>query len=126
MTPQTLPPTFRRIEMVLASSADGCGAPHRFSLIAPLNSHGEFDEGVWSQHQEACRVVRRRSDRKDDIGHLVRTPAGGWGFRYDVAAEAGDSGVRPFEAAHFTPGDQVQLREEDGLHQLHIVSVTPV
>lgn len=123
-----LPVSFHRIELVLAHNADRPvpAREQRISLIAPLDGDGHLDVPAWEQHRTDCKVVRRRLDRHDDIGHLERSPRGEWGFRYDVACEAGDSALRTLDAPLVRAGALLHLHQEDGVRDLYVVSVSPV
>lgn len=125
METQPLPKCFRRIELSESRSASEKDSA-LISLIAPLTSSMRFDEAEWAKHREACQVRRRRSDRRDDVGHLVKARRGGWALRYDIASEPGDVGERPLSADRFEHGAPVDLREESGLHRLYVTSIGPV
>ncbi|MDE2384474.1 MAG: hypothetical protein KGO53_07635 [Alphaproteobacteria bacterium] len=99
-----------------------------YEFTAPLDAKGHIDVDAWHKLREQCRVVRKRPQEADEVGHLVRKPGGSWAFHYDIHGPADDdeSGYR-FGAHAFTPGEYVSIREEDDeLLTFKVVRVQPV
>lgn len=75
-----------------------------YIMIAPLDAESRIDAELARKHKDACRVVRRRPDREDDLGHLVHGPGGSWQFHYDLA------GSNPDETGSHFFGIRLMLR----------------
>lgn len=97
-----------------------------YIMIAPLDAESRIDAELARKHKDACRVVRRRPDREDDLGHLAHGPGGSWQFHYDLAGSNPDETGSHFEADRFEPGEYVSVHEADGLNVYRIVSVLPL
>jgi hypothetical protein len=95
-------------------------------MIAPLDANDRLDARVWKANKEACRIVRRRPDGEESLGHLVRIPGGSWRLHYDVAGTTADEGGSHFSGERFEAGEYVCIREADGVNLYRIVSVTPL
>jgi hypothetical protein len=123
-----LPHAFRRIRLERARDHDHPEGDSRTSyvLIAPLDADLRIDAAVWRAHKEACRVVRRRPNEKDSLGHLVHGPGGCWRFHYDVLRTAGDETGYHFGGERFEPGEYLSIREVDGDNIYRVTSVTPL
>jgi hypothetical protein len=57
-----------------------------YIMIVPLDAESRIDTELYRKHRETCRVVRRRLDNEDSLGHLVHEPGGSWRFHYDLQA----------------------------------------
>ncbi|WJR78201.1 hypothetical protein [Bradyrhizobium sp. NP1] len=120
-----LPHTFRQIRIERAREHGHPEGDSRtaYILIAPLDDEGRIDATVWAAHKEACRVVRKRADGDDSLGHLVRGPGGHWRFHYDVSGKTADESGHHFENERFELGEYVSVREADGPHAYRVVAV---
>ncbi len=97
-----------------------------YILIAPLDAEYRIDAEAWAKNREACRIVRRRPDHDDTLGHLVHGPGGSWRFHYDVTAGAPDDTGNHFDNQRFELNEYVSVREADGLNVYRVVSVMPL
>jgi len=124
----SLPRAFRYIRLERARDhghPDGDGKIV-YILIAPLDDNSRIDPKIWREHKEACRVVRRRPDGEDNLGHLVHGPGGSWQFHYDVAGTTPDEAGYHFDDEKFEPGEYLSIREADGVNVYRVISVLPL
>lgn len=124
----SLPRAFRYIRLERARDHDHPEGDRKtgYVLVAPLDDDSRIDAEVWREHKDACRVIRRRPDGEDSLGHLVRGPGGSWRFHYDVAGSAPDESGYHFGNETFEPGEYLSIREADGVNPYRIVSVLPL
>ena len=97
-----------------------------YIMIVPLDAESRIDTELYRKHKETCRVVRRRPDNEDSLGHLVHGPGGSWRFHYDLAGATPDETGSHFDADRFEPGEYVSVHEADGQNVYRIVSVVPL
>jgi hypothetical protein len=97
-----------------------------YVLIAPLDSELRIDADLWREHRDACRIVRKRPNEEDSLGHLVHGPGGSWRFHYDVARSTSDESGYHFGDQRFAPGEYLSIREVDGVDLYRVVSVSPL
>ena len=97
-----------------------------YILILPLDAAARIDVKLYRKYKEACRVVRRRPDNKDSLGHLVHGAGGGWRFHYNLTGDLPDEVGSHFGNERFEAGEYVSLKENDGLNVYRVVSVTPL
>jgi hypothetical protein len=121
----SLPAQFRQIRMELAREP---GHPEgeravAYVIIAPLTPDGLIDPKLWKNHREACRVVRRRPDEQDQLGHLVYHPGGAWGFHYAGESKLPDEAGYHFAGEHFVAGEYVSINERGKMHTYRVTSV---
>jgi len=124
----SLPREFRYIRLERARDHDHPEGDSKttYILIAPLDAESRIDPESWREHKEACRVVRKRPDGEDNLGHLVHGPGGSWRFHYDVAGNTADESGHHFGGEKFEPGEYLSIREADGVNLYRIVSVLPL
>ena len=124
----SLPHSFRYIRLERARDQHHPEGDSKtaYIMIAPLDADSRIDTELYHKHKEACRVVRRRPDHEDCLGHLVHGPGGSWRFRYDLAAGAPDETGNHFENQRFEPEEYVSVREAGGLNVYRVVSVVPL
>jgi hypothetical protein len=124
----SLPHTFRSIRLERARDHDHPEGDSTIAyiLIAPLDAASRIDVESWRKHKEACRIVRRRPDGEDSLGHLVHGPGGSWRFHYDVTHGQPDESGYHLGDEKFEPGEYVSLREADGTKIYRVVSVLPL
>jgi len=124
----SLPREFRYIRLERARDHDHPEGDSKttYILIAPLDAESRIDAEAWRQHKEACRVVRKRPDSEDNLGHLVHGPGGSWRFHYDVAGNTSDESGYHFGGDKFEPGEYLSVREADGVNLYRVVSVLPL
>lgn len=123
-----LPHAFRCIRLERARDHDHPEGDRRtgYVLIAPLDADSKIDAGLWRAHKEACRVVRRRPDEEDSLGHLVHGPGGSWRLHYDVAGKSSDETGYHFGDERFEAGEYISINEADGIDVYRVASVTPL
>lgn len=127
-----LPENFRHIRLELARERGHPGEQahpagdrhHGYDILAPLTVDGHIDGDVATEHKDACRVRRFRSDENDKIGLLLRGPGGRWSFDYDDAVSSDDEAGFRFGDEKFVLGEYVSIREDDG--EMHTFRVTQV
>jgi len=95
-------------------------------MIAPLDAQSRIDGALYRKHKEACRVVRKRPDHEDSLGHLVHGAGGRWRFHYDITGDAPDETGTHFDDERFEPDEYISIQEADGLNVYRIVSVLPL
>jgi len=124
----SLPREFRYIRLERARDHDHPEGDSKttYILIAPLDAESRIDAEAWRQHKDACRVVRKRPDGEDNLGHLVHGPGGSWRFHYDVAGNTSDESGYHFGGEKFEPGEYLSVREADGVNLYRVVSVLPL
>ena len=124
----SLPREFRYIRLERARDHDHPEGDSKtaYIMIAPLDAESRIDAEAWREHKEACRVVRKRPDGGDNLGHLVHGPGGSWRFHYDVARNAPDETGHHFGGEKFEPGEYLSIREADGVNVYRVVSVLPL
>ena len=124
----SLPREFRYIRIERARDHDHPEGDSKtaYIMIAPLDAESRIDAEAWREHKEACRVVRKRPDGGDNLGHLVHGPGGSWRFHYDVARNAPDETGHHFGGEKFEPGEYLSIREADGVNVYRVVSVLPL
>jgi hypothetical protein len=124
----SLPREFRYIRLERARDHDHPEGDGRIAyiMLAPLDTESRIDAALWQTHKDACRVVRKRPDGEDRIGHLVRGPGGNWRFHYDVSNSAGDETGYHFGDEPFTPGEYVSIRDVNGTSPYRVVAVSPL
>jgi hypothetical protein len=124
----SLPRAFRYIHLERARDHDHPEGDSKtaYIMIAPLDSAARIDVNTWREHKEACRVVRKRPDGEDNLGHLVHGPGGSWRFHYDVAGTTPDETGYHFGGETFTPGEYLSIREVDDVNIYRVVSVLPL
>jgi len=122
-----LPSTFRRIELELAREPEHpAGDPtERYTLIAPLDPESRVDAKLWSDHRDACRVVRTHKGEVS-AGHLVHGPGGMWRFQFDVSGSAPAERAFRLSDERLQPGEYVSIIREDGAHPFCVMSVSVV
>jgi hypothetical protein len=120
-----LPESFRRVRLELAREPGRPeGNPYFGYLIwAPLDGEGKIDTGVWKQFSDYFRVVKFRPRTSNEIGHLIRRPAGSWAFHYDIVGNEEDEPGFHFENERFVPGGYVSLREGSRMHVYKVCTV---
>jgi hypothetical protein len=128
-----LPPTFKRIVLILARSKEfpEGSSRHGYEFVAPLDDKGHIDPALWQQYRDYCRVRRFWDGQDDEIGRLVHRPGGPehgrWVFDYDETAEEDDESGYRFASHAFVPGEYVSIRDADGeMHTFKVTSVQPV
>jgi len=124
----SLPREFRYIRLERARDHDHPEGDREIAyiMIAPLDAGSRIDVEVWREHKEACRVVRKRPDGDDNLGHLVHGPGGSWRFHYDVSGTIPDETGYHFNGEKFEPGEYLSIREADGMNLYRVVSVLPL
>lgn len=123
-----LPSTFRKIQLELARERHHPVGDMAigYTIIAPLMLDGTIDANLWRKHRAACRVVRRRPDEADGVGHLVHRPGGNWAIEYDVAGDMPSEAGYHFSDEHFIVGEYVSIKERDQFHTFRVTSVSPL
>lgn len=121
----SLPPQFRQIHIELAREPGHPEGERSVAsvIIAPLTPDGLIDLKLWKNHREACRVVRRRPDEQDQLGHLVHHPGGKWGFHYEGDSNLPDEAGYHFANEHFVAGEYVSINERGKMHTYRVTSV---
>jgi hypothetical protein len=124
----SLPHTFRNIRLERARDHDHPDGDSRIAyiMIAPLDADARIDVETWRDHKEACRVVRKRPDGDDNLGHLVHGPNGSWRFHYDVSRTTSDESGYHFDGEKFEPGEYLSIGEADGVNIYRVASVLPL
>ena len=124
----SLPRTFRHIRIERARDHEHPEGDSKtaYILIAPLDAESRIDVESWRAHKEACRVVRKRPDGEDNLGHLVHGPGGNWRFHYDVSRSTPDEFGYHFGDEKFEPGEYLSVREADGVNIYRVASVLPL
>lgn len=124
----SLPREFRYIRIERARDHDHPEGDSKtaYIMIAPLDAESRIDAEAWREHKEACRVLRKRPDGGDNLGHLVHGPGGSWRFHYDVARNAPDETGHHFGGEKFEPGEYLSIRKADGVNVYRVVSVLPL
>ncbi len=124
----SLPRTFRSVRLERARDHDHPEGDNKtaYVMIVPLDAESRIDADVWRDHREACRVVRKRPDGEDNLGHLVHGAGGSWRFHYDVARTTPDESGYHFSDEKFVPGEYLSIREPDGMNLYRVVSVLPL
>jgi len=69
-------------------------------------------------------VVRQRPDERDQHGHLVHRPGGGWGFHYDGEANQPDEVGYHFADERFIVGEYVSINERGKMHTYRVTTVS--
>jgi len=123
-----LPHSFRFIRLERARDHQNPQGDSKtaYILIAPLDSESRIDAETYRQHKEACRVVRKRPNSEDSLGHLVHGSGGSWRFHYDLTGGLADEVGSHFDDERFEPGEYVSLQESDGQNVYRITSVLPL
>jgi hypothetical protein len=123
-----LPHTFRyiRLERARDHAHPEGDSKTAYIMIAPLDAQSRIDADGWREHRQACRVVRKRPDGDDNLGHLVHGPGGSWRFHYDVSRTTPDEAGYHFSDEKFEPGEYLSILEDDGLNLYRVVSVQPL
>jgi hypothetical protein len=123
-----LPHGFRYIRLERARDHDHPAGDNKIAyiVIAPLDAASRIDAKLYRKHKEACRVVRKRPDEDDSLGHLVHGPGGSWRFHYDLTTSPPDETGSHFDDERFELGEYVSVQEADGLHIYRVVSVLPL
>ncbi len=108
-----LPESFRRIRLELAREPGHPDGSPYFGYLSGLLSMAKekIDTGVWKQHRDYFRVIKFRPGKPNEIGHLIRRPAGSWAFHYDIVGNEEDEPGFHFENERFVTGEYVSLRE---------------
>lgn len=124
----SLPRTFRYIRLERARDHDHPEGDSKtaYIMIAPLDAQSRIDVNAWREYKEACRVVRKRSDGDDNLGHLVHGEGGSWRFHYDVARTTPDQTGYHFGDEKFESGEYLSIREADGVNLYRVMSVLPL
>jgi hypothetical protein len=124
----SLPRSFRYIRLERARDHDHPEGDSRtaYIMIAPLDADSRIDAETWREHKEACRVVRKRPDGNDNLGHLVHGPGGRWQFHYDVLRTTADEAGYHFGDEKFEPGEYLSIREANGVNLYRVSSVLPL
>ena len=122
----SLPPQFRQICIELAREP---GHPEgergvAYVIVAPLTADGLIDPKLWKTYREACRVVRRRPNEQDQVGHLVYRPGGAWGFLYNGVSNLPVEAGYHFADEHFVAGEYVSINERGKMHTYRVTSVS--
>jgi hypothetical protein len=117
----------RRVRLELARDHDfPNGSRDRgYDFVAPIDEKGRVVADAWRELRDRCRVRRFWVDEKDEVGHLVHGPGGGWSFRYDIHGDRShDETGFHFDTHKFEPGEYVSIREQDGvLRTFRVISV---
>ena len=121
----SLPPQFRQLRIELAREPGHPEGEHgvAYAVVAPLDSDGRIDPGLWRAHREACRIARLRPGQPDQHGHLVHRQGGGWAFHYDSGALPDDVGFH-FADERFGVGEYVSINEGGKMHTYRVVSAS--
>ena len=121
----SLPPQFRQLRIELAREPGHPEGEHgvAYAVVAPLDSDGRIDTGLWRAHREACRIARLRPGQPDEHGHLVHRQGGGWAFHYDSGALPDDLGFH-FAEERFGVGEYVSISEGGKMHTYRVVSAS--
>ena len=121
----SLPPQFRQLRIELAREPGHPEGEHdvAYAVVAPLDSDGRIDPGLWRAHREACRIARLRPGQPDQHGHLVHRQGGGWAFHYDSDALPDDIGFH-FADERFGVGEYVSINEGGKMHTYRVVSAS--
>lgn len=124
----SLPREFRYIRLERARDHDHPEGDRKtaYIMIAPLDGNSQIDADIWRDHKEACRVVRKRPDGEDHLGHLVHGSGGSWRFHYDVAGTTPDETGYHFKDEKFELGEYLSICEADGISSYRVVSVLPL
>lgn len=125
----SLPREFRYIRLERARDHDYPEGDNKtaYIMIAPLDADSRIDADIWRDHKDACRVVRKRPDGEDDLGHLIHGPGGSWRFHYDVSRITPDETGYHFGDEKFEPGEYLSIREADGMmNPYRLISVLPL
>jgi hypothetical protein len=126
------PSHLKRIQLQLARSKEfpNGSARHGYEFIAPLDSDGHIDPGLWRKYREACRVHRFWDDKEAKVGQLLHKPGGSeharWVFDYDKSRVDDDESGYRFGAHIFVPGEYVTISDQDEAHTFRVISVGPV
>jgi hypothetical protein len=123
-----LPHSFRyvRLERARDHNHPTGDSDTAYVMIVPLDAESRIDPELFRKHREACRVVRKRPNEEDSLGHLVHGPGGSWRFHYDLTAETPDETGSHFDDEKFESGEYVSVQESDGLNIYRVVSVLPL
>lgn len=97
-----------------------------YVMIAPLDAGSRIDSELYRKHRDACRVVRKRPNEEDSLGHLVHGPGGSWRFHYDLTTTSPDETGSHFDDERFEPGEYVSVQEATGLNLYRVASVLPL
>ncbi len=121
----SLPPQFRQISLELAREPGHPDGEHDvgYVIVAPVRSDGLIDADIWKKHREACRIVRRRPNEQDELGHLVHHPGGAWSFHYNGEVNLPDEAGYHFADEHFVTGEYVSINERGKMHTYRVTSV---
>jgi hypothetical protein len=124
----SLPHGFRYVRLERARDHDHPAGDDKtaYIMIVPLDAESRIDSELYRKHKEACRVVRRRPNEDDSLGHLVHGAGGSWRFHYDVTAGMPDETGSHFDDERFEPGEYVSVQEAGGLNLYRVVSVLPL
>ncbi len=98
---------------------------HGYDFIAPLDDNGHIVADAWKKVRDRCRVKRFAPGEQDEVGHIIRKPAGSWAFHYDIHGDPNhdESGYR-FADHAFKLGEYVSIKEHDGvLRTFKVMSV---
>jgi hypothetical protein len=123
-----LPHGFRyvRLERARDRSHPECDSNIAHIMIAPFDMESRIATELYRKHREACRVVKRRPNSEDCLGHLLHGAGGSWRFHYDLTGNALDDVGSHFDDERFELGECVSLQETDGLNVYRVVSVMPL
>ncbi len=120
-----LPDNFRLIHLELAreSGHPEGDARHGYDLFLPLRQDGKIDVEVYKKHPDSCRVRRIRQDG-NTVGRVRHRSGSRWVFDYDKSDDADDEAGFRLGDEHFTVGEYISVRENDGaLHTFRVMSV---
>lgn len=106
------------------SSQDG------YEITAPLDAEGRLVASEWHGERDRCRVRRFRPGEPDRHGWLLHRAGGeggaSWGIDYDEASNEDDEVGYKLDRHHFTLGEYVSIREQDGEFQPYkVVGIHP-
>jgi hypothetical protein len=123
-----LPHAFRCIRLERARDHDHPEGDSKtaYVLIAPLDADLKIDADLWRAHRDACRVVRRRPNAEDSLGHLVHGPGGSWRLHYDASGKTPDETGHHFGDERFEAGEYISIHEADGIDVYRVASVIPL
>ena len=123
-----LPREFRyvRLELARDHAHPEDDSAIAYLMIVPLDAEARIDADIWRSHKQACRVVRKRPNGEDNLGHLVHGVGGSWRFHYDVAGTTADEPGYHFGGERFEPGEYLSVGEADGVNIYRVVSVLPL
>jgi hypothetical protein len=123
-----LPHSFRYIRLERARDRDHPEGDRQtaYIMIAPLDTESRINAELYRKYKEACRVVRKRPNEEDGLGHLVHGSGGSWRFHYDLTAGTPDETGSHFDDERFELGEYVSVQEADGLNIYRVTSILPL